>query len=385
MPVWLQIVAYVLAILTIVLVHESGHFFTAKAFGIKVSEFFVGFGPRLWSTRRGETEYGVKALPFGGYVRIAGMNPFEEVSTEDQPRTFQAKPLWQRAVVIATGPVTHFVMAVILFAIFYVAIGTPTLYRPEIGSVSGKLGGRSSPALLAGLRPGDRVVALDGLTFPPTKDPGREITALTGYTRTHPGQSMRLVIEREGKTVTLQVTPVVATVEGRRGGFIGVGVDAAVVERDRVNPFTAIGRGVIDTGSTIWQVVKRLGDVFGPSGLKRIVQQLVGSAPRGEGDVQSVVGAGRTLVQAASAFGFWTAFLQLLVSFNVFIGILNLVPLPPLDGGHLAVLAYEKIRRRRPDARKLIPLTAVVAAFMILLAISITYLDIVSPLPNLFR
>jgi membrane-associated protease RseP (regulator of RpoE activity) len=385
MPVWLQIVAYVLAILTIVLVHESGHFFTAKAFGIKVSEFFVGFGPRLWSMRRGETEYGVKAFPFGGYVRIAGMNPFEEVPPEELPRTFQAKPIWQRAIVIATGPVTHFVIAVVLFAIFYVAIGTPTRFRPEIDSVSEKLNGAPSPALRAGLKPGDRVLAVDSLTFPPTEDANREINALTGYTRSHPGKIMKLVIDRGGKTLALHVTPVVATFGGKRGAYIGVGVDAAVLERDRVDPFTAIGRGVTDTGTTIWLVVQRLGDVFGPSGLKRIAQQLVGSTQRGAGDVQSVVGAGRTLVQAASAFGFWTAFLQLLVSFNVFIGILNLVPLPPLDGGHLAVLVYEKIRRRRPDARKLIPLTAVVAAFMILFAISITYLDIVSPLPNQFR
>src|SRR6266516_5224638 len=107
----LGILVFVLVLLIVVMIHESGHFFTAKAFKIKVEEFFVGFGPRLWSVRRGETEYGVKALPFGGYVRIAGMNPFQEPTPEELPRTFGAKPAWQRAMVIFAGPATHFVIA----------------------------------------------------------------------------------------------------------------------------------------------------------------------------------------------------------------------------------------------------------------------------------
>src|SRR2546429_6436050 len=135
MPVWVGYVLFFLAILVVVLVHESGHFVFAKAFGIKVEEFFVGFGPRLWSIRRGETEYGLKALPFGGYVRIAGMNPFQESPEEDLPRTFGAKPAWQRAVVIAAGPVTHFLIAFLLIASFFMFIGTPSRFRPEIDAV----------------------------------------------------------------------------------------------------------------------------------------------------------------------------------------------------------------------------------------------------------
>src|SRR3989475_13196059 len=119
MPVWVGYVLFFLAILVVVLVHESGHFVFAKAFGIKVEEFFVGFGPRLWSIRRGETEYGVKAIPAGGYVRIAGMNPYEEIPPEELPRTFGAKPAWQRALVLAAGPLTHLVMAILFLAIFF--------------------------------------------------------------------------------------------------------------------------------------------------------------------------------------------------------------------------------------------------------------------------
>src|SRR2546426_10944082 len=112
MPAWVGYVLFFIAILVVVLVHESGHFAFAKAFGIKVEEFFVGFGPRLWSFRRGETEYGIKALPFGGYVRIAGMNPFQEPPPEEYRRTYQATPAWQRAAAIGAGPVTPCVMAI---------------------------------------------------------------------------------------------------------------------------------------------------------------------------------------------------------------------------------------------------------------------------------
>src|SRR5438094_9094937 len=128
----LGIVLFVIIILLVIVVHEAGHFTFAKLFRIKVEEFFVGFGPRLWSTRRGETEYGVKLLPLGGYVRIAGMNPFQETPPEEFPRTFGAKPIWQRAVVIATGPVTHFVIAIVLLAVFFVGFGVLTPAKPVV-------------------------------------------------------------------------------------------------------------------------------------------------------------------------------------------------------------------------------------------------------------
>jgi RIP metalloprotease RseP len=131
------ILVFVLVLLGVVVIHEAGHFLTAKAFKIKVEEFFIGFGPRLWSFRRGETEYGIKAIPAGGYVRIAGMNPFEEIPTAEFPRTFGAKPAWQRAIVIVTGPVTHFVVAAVTLFIFFVGIGS---WRSHAGML-----GRASP------------------------------------------------------------------------------------------------------------------------------------------------------------------------------------------------------------------------------------------------
>jgi membrane-associated protease RseP (regulator of RpoE activity) len=380
---WLLAVLFVVAILTIVLIHEAGHFLTAKAFKIRVEEFFVGFGPRLWSFRRGETEYGVKALPLGGYVRIAGMNPFEEIPPEELPRTFGAKPAWQRAVVIGTGPVTHFVMAILLLAGFYTLMGV-AVYRPAIQGVEARLNGHPSPAAVAGLRAGDMIVAVDGQPIPESSDPSVAEERVITYTRTHVGKPVKLTILRGGRRLTVTATPELAQVEGKPVGRLGVVLGLARVGRDRMNPLGAIGLGASFTWQQTRAVVGQLRHVFGPSGLRRIAQVVTGRSTRAPSDAVSLVGAGRLAVEAAQA-GAWEALLYLLVSFNVFIGILNLVPLPPFDGGHLAVIAYEKIRGRRPDLRKLVPLTAVVAGFLILFAVAIIYLDIVHPLPNPFQ
>jgi membrane-associated protease RseP (regulator of RpoE activity) len=380
-----EILLYVLAIVVIILIHEAGHFFTAKAFRIKVQEFFVGFGPRLWSIRRGETEYGVKALPFGGYVRIAGMNPFEETPPEDVPRTFHAKPIWQRFIVIVTGPVTHFFMAVIFGAVFFAAIGLPSTFRPGIQGVEATLNGEPSPAARVGLRGGDVILAVNGRSIGVSKDAGAGLDRVIDQTRTNVGEPMTVLIERDGRRMLFRVFPVLAEVDGERRGRIGALLSSVPVAVDRANPIEAVRKGAVLTWDVGKLIITRLDDVFGPTGLRRIWELLTGNAERGSGDVQSVVGGGRTLVQAAETQGLWTALITLLVELNIFIGILNLIPLPPLDGGHIAVLAYEKVRGRRPDARKLIPITALVAAYLIMFALSIMYLDIVNPVPNQFR
>jgi membrane-associated protease RseP (regulator of RpoE activity) len=369
----LGVLVFAVSLLIVVMIHESGHFFTAKAFKIKVEEFFVGFGPRLWSVRRGETEYGVKALPFGGYVRIAGMNPFQEVPPEERSRTFGAKPIWQRAVVIATGPITHFVMAIVFLAIFFTAIGARSEAHPVIDEVEAQLEGAPSPAAVAGLRKGDELVAVDGLRV-------GSLDRFIAYTRARPGQEVAVTVKRGDRLVTVRATPILSSIGGKKVGRLGVILDAA---RHRVGPLTAIGRAGIQIGSLVKAIILRLGDIFGPTGVKRIGQLLSG-APRRADDPTSIVGGARIAGQAAKA-GLWDGLFEELVVFNVFVGILNLVPLPPLDGGHLAVLAYEKATGRRADVRKLVPLTALVAGFIILFVISLVYLDIVRPLPNPFQ
>ena len=366
----LAIVLFVVAILLVILIHEAAHFGMAKLFGIKVEEFFVGFGPRLWSVRRGDTEYGVKALPLGGYVRIAGMNPFQEPTPEEYPRTFGAKPAWQRALVIVAGPATHFVLAFALFAAFLAFSGDPT--KPQVNAVQRTLSGRTTPASIAGLQPGDRIVGIAGITNPSTDQ-------VITYTYGHAGRPTRIVIRRDGHDIVKTVTPIPSKVPGIRHPVGRIGVSLGPT---KTGPVQSVVQGGTLLGKAMAATVGNLGRVFGPEGLKRIVHLLFGNAQRQATDVTSVVGVGRAVGQSA---GDPFLVLFILASVNVFVGILNLVPLPPFDGGHLAVVAYERIRRRKVDMRKLVPVTAVVAAFLMLFMISVLYLDIVKPIPDVFR
>ena len=163
--------AGILALVIFVTVHELGHFLAAKATGIKATQFFFGFGPRLWSFRRGETEYGVKAFPLGGYVRIIGMNPMEEVAPEDEPRAYRNKPFWMKSIVVLAGVGTNFLLAFILFYGLVVASGInePTT---RIGTVVRELptGNGLTPAAIAGLEPGDQLISIDGVPIEEWED-----------------------------------------------------------------------------------------------------------------------------------------------------------------------------------------------------------------------
>lgn len=368
---------FVAVVIVVILAHEAGHFFAARAFRIKVEEFFVGFGPRLWSVRRGETEYGIKALPLGGYVRIAGMNPFQEPAPEDRDRVFGAKPAWQRAVVLVAGAASHFVLALLFLVLFFTLLGVPLLGRPTVVSVEPRLEGAPSPAARAGLREGDEILAVDGRRV----EDNDELIALT---RAAVGREVTLLVERDGERLTLAVTPVLSTVGDREVGRLGVVLTQEVVSRERVNPLVALGRAASTTGDMTVRSLQALGDLFSPEGLSRIGRVLAGQEERGASDPVSVVGAARLSGQAASV-GAFDVLLFLFAGFNVFVGLLNLLPLPPLDGGHVAVLVWERVTGRRVDVRRLVPLTALVAGFLILFMVSVIFLDVVRPLPNPFQ
>ena len=368
---------FIIALLLMILIHEAGHFFTAKWFGIKVEEFFVGFGPRLWSTKRGETEYGIKALPLGGYVRIAGMNPFQEPAPEDLPRTFGAKPPWQRAIVLVAGSLTHFLLAIILLWSFFAFVGVPVFGRPTVSQVEPTLAGRPSPAATAGLEEGDVVLEANG-------EPVGSTEELIAITRESVGREMTLVVRRSGERVTVRATPVLDTIAGEEVARLGIVLSRDVVGRDTENPFVAAGRAAATTGEITVRSFQALGQIFSPEGIGRIGALITGSEQRSVQDPAGIVGAGRLAGQAASS-GNLDILLGFLAALNVFVGILNILPLPPLDGGHLAVLAFEKATGKAVDVRRLIPLTAVVAGLLILLMLSLTYLDVVSPIPNPFR
>ena len=371
------VVVFVLVIIVTIMFHEFGHYITAKRFGMKVEEFFLGFGPRLWSTRRGETEYGVKAIPAGGYVRIAGMNPFQEVPPEEVPRTFGAKPAWQRAIVLVAGSFTHFVLAFLLLMPFFLFIGVDEP-RPVVDEVVATLEGGDdpTPAADAGLRPGDRIVAVDGT-------PVDDWEAVSAFLFERPGERVELTLERDGAEIPVSVTLAAEDLngDGTRDGFLGI---RPSFERVREGPVGAAAESGSLIGTFTVESVKAFGRVFGPEGIGRLYKVLVGQEQRRPDDVVSVVGAARLSGDAAQA-GQWDFLLILFAQINIFVGLLNLVPLPPLDGGHLAVLGFEKLSGRKVDVRKLIPLTAVVAAFLMLFMVTTVTVDILRPLSDLFE
>lgn len=364
-------VLFVFLILFSVGLHEFGHLLSAKKFGIKVEQYFIGFGPKLWSFRKGETEYGVKALPLGGFVRIAGMNPFEDIPPEDADRVFKAKKPWQRAIVLAAGSFTHFVLALFILAgIFMVGLPDPNHPTTTIATVSPSGPDDPAPARDAGIRPGDTVLSIDGH---PVTTWDEEVKLI----HERPGARASVRIRRDGVERTFDVTLARSKVD-KTLGYLGVGPEAAVVTR---GPISAFGEATVAIGRGITASLTGLKNLFSPSQIKRIVSQVQGRTERKSTDPATLVAISGQAVGLARS-GDFVSFFSLIASFNIFIGVANLLPLPPLDGGHLAVLAYEKIRGRDVDMRKLIPLTVTVIGLFGSLFLVLLFLDISRGLPS---
>jgi membrane-associated protease RseP (regulator of RpoE activity) len=380
-------------VLISVILHEAGHFVMAKKFGMKATQFFIGFGATIWSFRRGETEYGIKALPFGAFVRITGMTTLDEVDPADEPRSMRNKPAWQRAIVMVAGSFMHFALAFVLLLFLALGIGQVNDNTTSLGSIStcvpvsmkafdqgscaGSKGG--SPAKLAGLRPGDKITAIDG-------KPVHNWTQLGTAIRARPaGQPMAVTVLRNGKQLVLHASP--AIVPGRHGSYLGIG--AAVVFQ-RSNPIGA----VTFAGSAFGQVLVGSADAFAklPAALPDLFAKDRAKTPAG--NVSSVVGAADIAGQAVSSGGGWeysvSDLLLIIISLNIFIGAFNLLPLLPLDGGHLAVIIYERIRAwlarivGRPDPglvdlQKLVPVSVMVFGLLIGLGVLLMAADIFNP------
>jgi membrane-associated protease RseP (regulator of RpoE activity) len=368
----LGIGAFIVALILVIVIHEAAHFAVARAFGIKVTEFFVGFGPKLWSRMRGETEVGVKAIVAGGYVKIAGMNPYETIAPEDYPRTFGAKPIWQRALVILAGPATHFVLAFVCFALWLGFVGEPVATGTVIDEVAPRLEGVESPAAAAGLQPGDVVVAVDGIREP-------SMDELVRYTTAHVGEPITFTILRDGSTLRLEPVPVISEgVDGEQIGRIGVLVRPESIVRDTEGVYGSVTGAADLVGDNLVGTVRGVGRIFGPEGIGRLATLVFTDAPRQDEDPASVVGVGRVAGSLASRDQFGDLLL-LFGIVNVFVGLLNLLPLPPFECGHLTLLAIEKIRGRPVDMRKVIPVSAAVAAFFIIFTVAVVYVDLVKP------
>ncbi len=389
----LGVVIFVVAVLISVALHEAGHFLTAKKFGMKVTQFFVGFGNTVWSTKRGETEYGIKSLPFGAFVRITGMTTFDEVAPEDEPRAMRNKPRWQRAIVMVAGSFMHFALAFVLLISLALIVGHANDNTTTIGSVSSCVPANetalnqgscqhsqgTAPARQAGIRAGDKIIEIAG-------KPVHTWTQLGSVIRAQPaGRPVSVIVQRGSTRLTLSLTP--ATIPGRRGSYLGIG-DALIFQR--ASPvgalsFSGSAFGQVLTGSAA--AVAKL-----PAALPALFAKNRSHTPAG--NVSSVVGVANIAGQAVAAGGGWRVtvadLLLIIISLNIFIGAFNLLPLLPLDGGHLAVIFYEQVRawlarlRRRPDPglvdlQRLVPVSVGVFALLIGLGVLLMAADIFNP------
>lgn len=394
------ILLFALSILVVVTIHELGHFTVAKLFDFKAPQFFVGFGPRVWSIKRGETEYGIRAIPAGGFVKIVGMNPYEEIDPADEPRSYPNKPIYQRALLLVAGSATHWVVAFVLLVVTAMAIGFPTgratnevaAVETQLRTEEGVLISPDSPASSAGVLPGDRIVAIDGETTPTWP-------AVREGIRARPGESVDFTIVRNGERRVLEVDLATAYVDDRNRiiEFVPAGEKRAALPGDRreavgffgVQPEPEFDKqgpvGAIATGGALtWEVTKLsfrgIGEVFTMVFGGELWNALQGDGEReiDEGPL-GLVGAGRIASESVER-GRFLDFVGLIVGFTIFVGLMNLLPLPPLDGGHLAVLAWEKVTGKAVDVRKLIPIAAAVISFFVVLFVAVLYLDLARPI-----
>jgi membrane-associated protease RseP (regulator of RpoE activity) len=355
-------VAIIVGLVFTIMLHEWGHYIAAKRSGMKVTEFFLGFGPRIWSFRRGETEYGVKAIPAGGYVRIVGMTNLEEVDPEDEPRTYRQATTGKRLITVLAGIIVNLILAMVL------VFGILVFHGPEDASTTVGAVSTDSPAAAAGIRAGDRVVSIDGRPIAEWEQVGEAI-------RPNEGQDLTIVVERDGREVTLHATPEVID------GAPRVGISTKIVH-DPVSPVAAVPETFLTFGRGVSDTVAALGKVFSVSGIERYGKTVTESKggfsdeerPR---SVVGIVADGGDIVD-----GQWVILLGLLASINVFVALFNLLPLPPLDGGHAAVAIYEGVaskirgRRVRVDYQKLMPVAAAVVILILMFGLSTIYLDI---------
>ncbi len=435
-------VAAVVGIVVMIFLHELGHYLAAKRGGMKVTEFFIGFGPRLWSVTRGETQYGIKAIPLGAYVRIIGMSNLEEVDPEDEARTYRQASYPRRMLVAVAGSTMHFIQAFVILMIVYVGIGIPT-DSWRIRGVSD-----DSAAAAAGLREGDTLLRIGD-------QPVGEFRDLSGLLAGAGGAETTIVYSRDGQEVTTSTviaerfdTGVSEAIRGLEAGdrlvtldgadvrtyaqlsaLVTVGstyrievlrtdklcaVDATVnslppgstitrgflgvspkFEKARENPFVGAGRSIGDFGRVTSAAVSGIARFFRPSNVGSFVSDTVKAGTDGTDDtecrsltaddnrVMSIYGFGK-VASDAGKLGLGN-FLELFALFNIFIGVFNLMPTLPFDGGHVVVGTYERIRSRRgkryfADMTKALPIVYAVAGIMVFLGVLALFRDIIDPL-----
>jgi membrane-associated protease RseP (regulator of RpoE activity) len=422
------VVLFVVGILASVALHEMGHMLPAKAFGMKVTQYFVGFGRTVWSKKRGETEYGFKLIPAGGFVRIIGMLPpakgqdpskvrkantgpiqslvenarsaeYETIDPADDGRLFYQKVWWKKLIVMASGPLVNVAIAFGLFTGLFMLYGTDVpqttvatvtdcVIPADQASADRKCqpADKESPAKAAGFQVGDKIVSFNGTTISSWDD-------LTPLIRANTDKPAVIVVERNGRQTTLQTNTILNQVVEKAGsdkivsvGFLGVSPEQKVERQD-------FGFVVDKMGELTVATVKALGNF--PEKLVGVAKSIVGG-DRDQDSPMSVVGASRVAGEVASnnslTGGERIAFLiSLLASLNLFLALFNFIPLLPLDGGHMIGAIWEGIRRGfaklfgRPDpgyvdVAKLLPIAYVAASFIVVMGVLLVIADIVNPI-----
>ncbi|WP_223695100.1 M50 family metallopeptidase [Leifsonia poae] len=415
--------------------HEIGHLVPAKLFGVKVTQYMIGFGKTLFSFRRGETEYGVKAIPLGGYISMVGMFPpkkgdehgrnattgfvqtmaqdarvasLEAVAVGEDERTFYKLAVWKRIIIMLGGPVMNLLIGVVLFGVLLMGFGTPAA-STTIGSVSQcvlpstsarqtcEAGDPAGPAAQAGIKPNDKIISVDGTSI-------ASWDQFTAIVRDSSGRTLSVVVERGGAEQTVSLTPRTNTVtkvnaQGvaekdaagkvitQNAGFVGVSSVQELVPQPITSVLPAVGA---QTGAVVGVIINL------PERLVGIWNAAFGPGERDPNGPISIVGVGRVAGEVTALDGVPVVdkaytMIGLLASLNIALFVFNLIPLLPLDGGHVAGAAWEGIRRsfaklfkrRDPgpvDMAKLMPLTLAVVVLLGGMSLLLVYADIVKPI-----
>jgi membrane-associated protease RseP (regulator of RpoE activity) len=371
----LGILAFVVALLLSVMVHEFGHYITAKKFNMKVTEFFLGFGKKLWSFTKGETEFGLKAIPAGGYCRIEGMTPQDHMPAGEESRAFFTASSGKKLIVLGAGSFAHFVIGFILIFAIFAGVGYTALLS-QIEQVS-----PNSAAAQAGFQKGDEIIAVDGKKVKNWYLDSR----LIGQSQ---GAEMTFTVKRNGEEVMLTARP--QFIEDENRYVLGV-VTKVGTKRESFLP--ALSSSARTTGTLIKESVKSLFTL--PSKVPQLVRQTFMGEERDPNGLVGIVGAARVSGDAVSSERLnenerVTTFILIVASLNIFVGIFNLLPLLPLDGGHMAVAIADEVRalfariRKKPrpagiDVNVMTPITMGVFGVLAILTVILLVADIINP------
>jgi membrane-associated protease RseP (regulator of RpoE activity) len=373
----LGILAFVVALLLSVMVHEFGHYITARKYGMWVSEFFVGFGKRIWSVQRGETEFGVKAIPAGGYCKIEGMSPNDEMPIGQEDRAFYKASSGKKLVVLGAGSFLHFVLGFVLLFTLFAGIGTNQVL-PVINEVV-----PNSAAQAAGIQVGDEIVSINGKRV---TDWYKDVQVI----RESQGKELSLVLNRNGEEISVTASARLTDLDGTKRYVLGIVNDVGL---KRSGLLVSINNSATVTKGFLVESVKSLGK------LPEKIPALWGATVRGEerdaNGLVGVVGVARVSGEAVGSDKLTpmerlATFVLIVASLNIFVGVFNLLPILPLDGGHMAVAIADSIRaffarlrgRPRPapiDVAVLTPITMVVFVVLATLTLLLLVADVINP------